>query len=282
MSLLLLSLRLVAICRLVQSLAGQFRHGKSGSSERDSELMQGRAEVQSFSPFAIDAHGQIENAEALARMSSMHEVKKPKVVLLVLESELKAQYVNRSLASLHKYDYDFELMDAVDGRKLGVDGIQNLTHLNFHSTLSPAVQGCFASHVMAWRKAQHLGRPVISLESDTHAVSPWIINPSVYDRYDLLVAHNSPLQDSPCDYSKGQHVLPGMSTTYGTGAILFTGRNVPLLEKMLQKQTIHEPIDHWMNHLVSNNALKVGALCPNMFEAAIQHKSTVEGSGFHK
>mmetsp|Transcript_144896 Transcript_144896/g.255410 ORF Transcript_144896/g.255410 Transcript_144896/m.255410 type:complete len:285 (-) Transcript_144896:62-916(-) len=266
---------------LAYSLTGQGRQGRHGVSRRLSAAGDVRSQVTRRPALAIDARGHAERTGAASRKAPLAESRRPKVVLMVLDKEREAGYVNQTLASLEKNSYDFEIMSAIDGPKLGLNGIKKLTNLRFHSKLGPEAQGCFASHVMAWRKAQQLRRPVISLESDTAALSPWMINSSVYDHYDMLVAHNSPWQTAPCDLARGQYVEPGTATTYGTGAILFTGRRYELLEELLQKE-ITVPIDHWINSLVADRLLQVGALCPSMFAAYVMHKSTVEVAKLHK
>ena len=79
---------------------------------------------------------------------------------------------------------------------------------------NPAELGCWASHLEAWRRADTLRWPVISLEADVQAVRPWpaVLPPDVLRSWDVLLLHDhAVLRSTPSAEKKrrlGLRALP--------------------------------------------------------------------------
>jgi GR25 family glycosyltransferase involved in LPS biosynthesis len=197
------------------------------------------------------------------------------------EDPKKAWYLKRTTDSLTKYKMDFKIVDAVDGKKEGAKRIAELINTTFSPKLSLSRQGLFASHVLAWLESEKLGRPVVSLESDTEAIREFDVDPKVYEDYDVVYIHDHPRLPSKCQKtnSTSYYVREGLKTWFATGAMLFTGRRHQKLKDALQTQ-VKVPIDHWLNAMWGSKQLKVGALCPAVFKQNTDHESSIENNGF--
>jgi len=215
---------------------------------------------------------------ALRVQSSTHvgvnDSEKPLVVMFRLESEAAEFYVSRTMDSLKQHQYEFKIVNAVDGVRLGNTGVRDMTNTTFKN-LSPQEEGCWASHIMAWKMFETFRRPIVSLEADTTAVQEWTVDPSVFADYDILFLHSHDSQHKSCDSSKGTYVTAGLHTWYATGSLLFTGRRPDLVMRELGKE-IDLPIGHWLNLMFRTKRLNVGALCPAHFHQNEDHRSTVQ------
>jgi len=258
--------------------------GVAHKPSRNASKVVFRRDDSSAQKAVIDAGGHYNHKALSTQLSVVHGSdawmsRKPKVVLMVMDSERWHPYVNHTLASLKHFGYDFETMSALDGWIKGeaIDHIKNLSDVNFNlDKLSLPQQGCFASHVAAWRQSQHWQRPIISLESDTIAVRAWDVEQSVYAQYDLLLVHTHDKVQQRCNQTGSAYVREGRQYWWGAGAVLFTGRRQPVVEEMLRRR-IDKPLDHWMNEMWEGGHLRIGSLCPTFFRQTQDHDSQIPG-----
>jgi len=206
--------------------------------------------------------------------AGVNDSEKPLVVMFRMESEAAEFYVSRTMDSLQKHHYEFKIVNAVDGVRVGKTGVRDITNVTFKK-LSPQAQGCWASHIMAWKMFETFRRPIVSLEADTTAVQEWAVDPSIFADYDILFLHSHKQQKHACDSRKGTYVTAGLDTWYATGSLLFTGRRPNLVMRELGKK-INLPIGHWLNLMSQTKQLNVGALCPAHFHQNEDHKSTIQ------
>jgi len=200
--------------------------------------------------------------------------------------------------ALLRLDYDFLVVDAVNGPALGrarVEGLPELrgvsfdnvdvasfvrTNRSFTQRSYLAQLGAFASHARAWTMVPAVGRPVISLEFDVQPTRAWPAGASGLVStcdYDVLILHEHNRQPSRCDPSrKDLHVMEGRDTWYAAGAVLITNvRPGAVMQRLRETSPIAKPVDHWLLAQWATGTLRMGTLCPPLFESSDRHKSTL-------
>lgn len=92
------------------------------------------------------------------------------------------------------------------------------------------------SHIKVWEMGARLGRLVISLESDTYPTAPWDFPDSYFDGFDIVFVHDEIKRKGPrkhlCNQYLQKHpgkvVMPGVTSTFKAGALLFNPKEVCL------------------------------------------------------
>ena len=210
---------------------------------------------------------------------------KPLVILFMLPKERNTHYVARTVRSLVRNNYEFVVTDSVDAHALGFERIRSLPWLrgiNFdvqglgNSNRSQHGHfGVWASHLAAWDRASGLGRSIISLETDTEAVSEWNTTYNEWVKYDLVFTHDHAHIPQRCD-RKSAPMREGLQYWYACGALLFTGRNGGRpVWNALRRTPIRQPLGHWINTMWRTKRLRVGGMCPGKFFQHLDHQSTI-------
>jgi len=218
----------------------------------------------------------------------------PRVFLMRLPREMGSSYLNRTRKSLkvHGYKNNCCEVDSVDGTELLlIEDEQNhnhseLTGINFNrESLTPGAIGVFLSHISVWRHGLIHRTPVVSLESDTVALTNWSISHEEFKDYDILHVMNHENIPRKCGSAREITIREGMEYWYGTGALLFPVTNkdpsevMRTLSKELVDNNLQEgislPVDHWINTMWRDKKFRIGSLCPASFEVIQDHVSTV-------
>lgn len=222
-------------------------------------------------------------------------LQQPLVLLMALQRERHSFWYNRTLNALRKYGYEYKVVPSIDGRELGLGGVNYLlkeqhTGVQFnidrgnwgpqlHNKLGAL--GCWTSHLLAWKYATYARRPVISLESDTVPVRPWnatpALNREMLTKHDIVHVHEHP--QTPVQCRKRVHeVRTGYQYVYSTGAMLFTNRDPDRTWAILRNKNIDQPIGHWLKwDWLTRRRLSSAGVCPGAFLQIQDHNSSIAG-----
>ena len=157
---------------------------------------------------------------------------------------------------------------------------------HYHSELTGiGAIGDFLSHISVWRYGLIHRTPVVSLVSDTVALTKWSISHEEFKDYDNLHVHNYKNIPLKCGSAREITIREGMEYWYGAGALLFPVTNkdpsevMRTMSKELVDSSLQEgismPVDHWINTMWRDKKFRIGSLCPASFEIIQDHVSTV-------
>lgn len=204
----------------------------------------------------------------------------PRIISFRLDREKTSAYYNRTKDSLAKYNYSLVCeVESVDGNAWAKWGNRSaITKVNM-KLLGAGAEGCFHSHLSAWRLGMKHNMPIVSLESDTVAIKEWSISPDVYKDYDILFLHEHPGTRRKCKTSEINSVREGLEFWFATGAMMYTNNDPEKMERVVKEElldgTVTSPIGHWLNKVWKEKKLRVGSLCPTFFKQIQDHESTV-------
>ena len=102
-------------------------------------------------------------------------------------------------------------------------------------------------------------QPLVVVESDVHAIRPWMDLPHSAYRYDILALHDHQNGLRSCKHRTG--VLEGDSF-YSPGSLFFTGVRTNYTLECLRQYTIGRPFAHWLSH---QKCISYGSVCPRPF-----------------
>jgi len=132
-------------------------------------------------------------------------VSQPFAVISVVPLERKLyETVQDCTVDLCRHNWEYMVQNGIDGKSVGAGYLIELMAVNYNISFEAGIINAgelalWEIHLRSWSLQTTLNRPIVSVESDTHAIRHFdVVDNAQWKDYDLLFAHEHRGQQIKC------------------------------------------------------------------------------------